>query len=81
MRFSELKAGYLLYIYFHGRYFKKKINSVEPNSVGIRINTDFEDYMITYGKCDDFCIFDSREGKVIEAIATSMDRLMIETEE
>ena len=79
-KFSELKVGDMLYIYFE-TIIEKKINKIEKIHGLLVIENDFQTYFVQDIE-KDFIIIEHvmDNGRITEAIATSMDRLLLETE-
>jgi len=78
-RFCDLKVGDMLHIYF-GTIIEKKINKIEKIHSLLVIENDFQTYFVQDTE-KDFIIIEHvmDNGRVTEAIATSMDRLLLET--
>ena len=78
-KFSELKVGDMLYIYFE-TIIEKKINKIEKIHGLLVIENDFQTYFVQDIE-KDFIIIEHvmDNGRITEAIATSMDRLLLET--
>lgn len=81
-KFSELKVGDMLYIYFNKDYIEKKISKLEKIHGLLVIENDFQTYFVQDTE-KDFIIIEHvmDNGRITEAIATSMDKLLIELEE
>ena len=79
-RFCDLKVGDMLYIYFE-TIIEKKINKIEKIHGLLVIENDFQTYFVQDTE-KDFIIIEHvmDNGRITEAIATSMDRLLLETE-
>ena len=79
-RFCDLKVGDNLYIYFE-TIIEKKINKIEKIHGLLVIENDFQTYFVQDTE-KDFIIIEHvmDNGRITEAIATSMDRLLLETE-
>ena len=81
-KFSELVVGDKIYIWYDEEIFEKEVSFIEKDNKGIFINTRWSSWSITHQKDDDFFIAEYSVGVGIrEAIATSMDRLLLECEE
>ena len=82
MKFSELKVGDKLYFYWEGQYIEKEILEKEENDFGVYFKTDWSTCMI-FNTEEDFAIIPHvlDKGKITEAIATSMDKLLLEVSE
>ena len=80
-RFCDLKVGDNLYIYFE-TIIEKKINKIEKIHGLLVIENDFQTYFVQDAE-KDFIIIEHvmDNGRITEAIATSMDRLLLEMEE
>ena len=78
-RFCDLKVGDMLYIYFE-TIIEKKINKIEKIHGLLVIENDFQTYFVQDAE-KDFIIIEHvmDNGRITEAIATSMDRLLLET--
>ena len=80
-KFSELKVGDDLHIFYYRCIDTRKITNIEKiKDTAIKITTDFNSYMITESLQEEFCIISQDKYAFYEAIATSMDRLLLETE-
>ena len=80
-KFSDLVVGDSLYIYF-GTIIEKKINKIEKIHGLLVIENDFQTYFVQDTE-KDFIIIEHvmDNGRITEAISTSMDKLLIELEE
>ena len=81
-KFSELKVGDMLHIYYKD-FISKKITKIDRDERGMIIYTQFDSYtLVDREKEKEFHICDYKVGYfIVEAIATSMDRLLLEMEE
>lgn len=81
-KFSELKVGDSLFVYFEENYLERKVEHTFKDNKCIFIVTSFDNYTIISEKESDFKIieYDIHEG-IQEAISTSMDRLLLECSE
>ena len=79
-KFSELKVGDMLHIYYKD-FISKKITKIDRDERGMIIYTQFDSYtLVDIEKEKEFHICDYKVGYfIVEAIATSMDRLLLET--
>ena len=77
-RFSDLVVGDSLYIYFE-TIIEKKINKIEKIHGLLAIENDFQTYFVQDTQ-KDFIIIEHvmDNGRITEAIATSMDKLLLE---
>lgn len=77
-KFSDLVVGDMLYIYF-GTIIEKKINKIEKIHGLLVVENDFQTYFVQDTE-KDFIIIEHvmDNGKITEAISTSMDRLLLE---
>ena len=77
-KFSELKVGDSFFIYFE-EFLEKKIVEIEKIHGLLAIKNDFQTYFIQDTE-KDFIVIDHvmDNGKITEAISTSMDRLLLE---
>ena len=80
-KFSELKVWDSLFIYFE-EFLEKKIVEIEKIHGLLAIKNDFQTYFIQDTE-KDFIVIDHvmDNGKITEAISTSMDKLLLECEE
>ena len=80
-KFSELVVGDMLYIFF-GTIIEKNINKIEKIHGLLVIENDFQTYFVQDAE-KDFIIIEHvmDNGRITEAIATSIDRLLLEMEE
>lgn len=80
-KFSDLVVGDMLYIYF-GTIIEKKINKIEKIHGLLVIENDFQTYFVQDTE-KDFIIIEHvmDNGRITEAISTSIDRLLLEMEE
>lgn len=80
-KFSDLVVGDMLYIYF-GTIIEKKINKIEKIHGLLVVENDFQTYFVQDTE-KDFIIIEHvmDNGRITEAISTSIDRLLLEMEE
>ena len=81
-KFSELKVGDSFFIYFFEEFLEKKITEIEKIHELLAVKNDFQTYFIQDIE-KDFIVIDHvmDNGKITEAISTSMDKLLLECEE
>lgn len=91
-KFSELVVGDSLFIYyselskqkvidtFGSNFLERKILKIESFKQNIKIYTSFDIFLFRLSEIDFLIINEDGRG-IIEAISTSMDKLLIELEE
>ena len=92
-KFSELVVGDMLYIYyaelgkekvietFGSNFLEREINKIEKIKNSIKIYTNFSEFLISIEVDNCFLITQIKDEIVEEAIATSMDKLLLEVGE
>ena len=79
-KFSELKEDEKIYIFYDGGIIAKNINKIHKFEKYMIIKTDWCDLLISDVE-KDFLITEADVLGITEAIATSMDRLLLEVGE
>lgn len=91
-KFSDLKVGDSLFIYyaelgkqkvidiFGSNFLERKIDKIEMFEQNIKIYTSFYTFLFRLTEEIDFLIISEDHNGITEAIATSMDRLLLECE-
>lgn len=78
-RFCDLKENEKIYIFFDNGTIHKNINKIYKFEKYMIIKTDWCDFLISDME-KDFLIIEADVFGITEAIATSMDRLLLECE-
>lgn len=78
-KFSDLKVGDKVYIFFDDGTIHKNINKIYKFEKYMIIKTDWCDFLISDME-KDFLITEADVFGITEAISTSMDRLLLECE-